>query len=165
MLASTAPRHTPRRDCRLDCCNAVLTGTAKGEMKRLQVVQNAAARLLSGAWRRDHDIVTLRLRILHWLPVGQRVGFKTAVLIWKCIHGVAPICLQELWCTQVDSIRGRPRLRSTSTGCIQLPRLQTQRSFTYNGPAVWNSLLVPLRDSSVSQHSFRKRLKTYPLAA
>jgi len=59
------------------------------------------------------------LRNLHWLPVGQRVVFTTAVLVCKCIHGVVPVYLQEL-CTQVDSIRGRPRLRSASTGCIQL---------------------------------------------
>jgi len=94
------------------------------------------------------------LRNLRWLPVVQRVIFKTAVLVWKCIHGVVPVYLQEL-CTQVNSIRGRPRLRST--GGIQLPRVQTsvaQRSFaSYNGPAVWNSLPATLRDSSVSLYT------------
>ena len=108
------------------------------------------------------------LRNLRWLPVVQRVIFKTAVLVWKCIHGVAPVYLQEL-CTQVDSIRGRPRLRSASTGGIQLSRVQTsvaQRSFaSYNGPAVWNSLPATLRDSSVSLHAFERRLKTYLFAA
>ena len=68
-----------------------------------------------------------------------------------------------------DSIRGRPRLRSASTGGIQLPRVQTsvaQRSFaSYNGPAVWNSLPATLRDSSVSLHAFKRRLKTYLFAA
>jgi len=56
----------------------------------------------------------------------------------QAIYGVAQVYLQEL-CTQVDSIRGRPKLRSASTGCIQLPRVQTsvaQWSFAYNGPAV-----------------------------
>ena len=61
---------------------------------------------------------------------------------WKCIHGVAAVYLQEL-CTLVDNIRGRPRLRSASTGCFRLPWAQAyvaQRSYAYNGPAVWNSL-------------------------
>jgi len=88
-----------------------------GQMKRLQAVQNAAAPLVSTTHRRDHSMSLLRN--LHWLPVGQRVIFTTAVLVCKCIHGVAPVYLQEI-CTQVDSIRGRPRLRSASTGCIQL---------------------------------------------
>ena len=80
---------------------------------------------------------------------------------------VAAVYVQEL-CTQVDSIRGRPRLRSASTGCIQLPGVQTsvaQRSFAYSGPAVWNSLPATPRDSSVSLHTFKRRLKTYFIAA
>ena len=109
-------------------------------MKRLQAVQNATARLVSGAHRRHHAMSLLRN--LHWLPVGQRVIFKTAVLVWKRNHGVASVYLQEL-CTQVGSIRGRPRLRSASTGCIQLPGVQmsvAQPSFaSYNGPTVCNA--------------------------
>jgi len=40
--------------CRLDYCNSLLTGTADVHVKRLQSVQNAAARLVSGARRHDH---------------------------------------------------------------------------------------------------------------
>ena len=40
--------------CRLDYCNALLTGIANGQMKRLQAVQNAAADLVSAAHRGDH---------------------------------------------------------------------------------------------------------------
>ena len=134
-------------------------------MKRLQAVQNAAASLVSGAHRRDHAMPLLCN--LHWLPVGEWVSFNTAVLVWKCIHGIAQVYLQEL-CTQVDSIRGRPRPRSASTGCIQLSRVQTsvaQRSFAYNGPAVWNTLPSTLPDSGVSLHTFKRRLKAYLFAA
>jgi len=91
---------------------------------------------VSGAHRRDHAIPVLR--VLRWLPVGQRVIFKTAVLVWNCIQGVAPVYLQQL-CTQADSICGRPTLRSVSVGCIRLPR-EKQRSFALNGLAVGNSL-------------------------
>jgi len=123
-------------------------------MKQLQVVQNSTARLVSWAHRRDHAMPLLCN--LHWLPMGQRFIFRTAVLVQKCIHGVAAVYLQEL-CTQVDSIRirGRSRLRSAPTGCIQLPRVQASvapQSFAYNWPAVWNSLSATLRDSSVSLH-------------
>ena len=49
-------RSTIPRSCLhpLDYCNALLTGIAKCQMKRLQTVQNAAACLVSGAHRRDH---------------------------------------------------------------------------------------------------------------
>ena len=48
---------------RLDYCNALLFGMSEGLMRRLQSVQNAAARLLTGARRRDH--ITPILRQLH----------------------------------------------------------------------------------------------------
>jgi len=38
----------------LDYCNALFSGIAKGQVKRLQAVQNAAARLMSGAHPCDH---------------------------------------------------------------------------------------------------------------
>ena len=56
-------------------------------LQRLQSVQNAAARLLSGAHRHDH--ITPVLVSLHWLPVRQRIIYKTAVLVWKCLHDAA----------------------------------------------------------------------------
>ena len=63
---------------------------ADGLMQRLQAVQNAAARLITGARRRDH--ISPVLRQLHWLPVRQRVQFKLAVLVFKALHGQAPQC-------------------------------------------------------------------------
>jgi len=43
-------------------------------------VQNAAARLVTGARRCDH--ITPVLWQLHWLPVRQRVLFKIAGLVY-----------------------------------------------------------------------------------
>ena len=60
-------------------------GIADGLMQRLQAVQNAAARLITGARRRDH--ISPALRQLHWLPVRQRVQFKLAVLCSKLCMG------------------------------------------------------------------------------
>ena len=66
---------------RLDYCNCVLIGIADALMRRLQAVQYAAARLLTGTRRRDH--ITPILQQLHWLPVRQRVEFKLAMLVFK----------------------------------------------------------------------------------
>ena len=126
---------------------------------RLQAVQNAAARLVSGARRRDS--VSPILRILHWLPVRWRVMFKSAVIAWKCVNGVAPTYLREL-CVPMEDVHSRPRLRSASTRCILLPRIQTstgQRSFAYSGPTVWNSLPPALREN-MSLATFKTKLKS-----
>jgi len=65
-----------------------LAGVADVHLQRLQSVQNAAARLVSGTPRREH--IPPVLRELHWLRVSERIDFKIAVLVWKCIHGRAP---------------------------------------------------------------------------
>jgi len=65
-----------------------MNGIADGLVQWRQAVQNAAARLITGARRRDH--ISPALRQLHWLPVGQRVQFKLAVLVFKALHGLAP---------------------------------------------------------------------------
>ena len=71
---------------RLDYCNSLLSGVSKGLLAKLQSVQNAAARLITRTRKFEH--ITLVLRDLHWLPVKQRVAFKVATLVYKCLHGL-----------------------------------------------------------------------------
>jgi len=61
---------------RLDYCNAVFAGLSRCDLDALQAVQNAAVKLVAGARKFDH--VTPLLRERHWLPVQQRITFKTA---------------------------------------------------------------------------------------
>ena len=73
---------------RLDYCNSLLNNISDSLLNKLQRIQNAAARLVSG--RRKFDHITPVLRELHWLPVRQRVTFKIATLVFKCLHEQAP---------------------------------------------------------------------------
>ena len=65
--------------CRLDYCNS-----AKVYLQKLQSVKNMAARMVSGVHRSEH--ITPVLEDLHWLPVSQRVVFKMALMVWKCVR-------------------------------------------------------------------------------
>ncbi len=55
---------------RLVYCNSVFTGLPKKSIRQLQLIQNAAARVLIKTKKVDH------MRFLHWLPVCQRIDFK-----------------------------------------------------------------------------------------
>ena len=55
----------------LDYCNSLLYGVSDNLIRRVQSALNAAARLLTGAGRRDH--ISPVLRQLHCLPVQRRV--------------------------------------------------------------------------------------------
>ena len=60
--------------CRIDNFNSLLTGLPAHMISRLQLVQNAAACVIS--YKRKHDHITQTLISLHWLPVEARIEFK-----------------------------------------------------------------------------------------
>ena len=68
--------------------------------------------------------ITPVLEDLHWLSVSQRVVFKTALVVWKCVHGVAPAYLSDL-CVPATAISGRQHLRYVATGILLVPRVRT----------------------------------------
>jgi hypothetical protein len=72
----------------LDYGNSLLVGFPNSQLERLQRVQNSAARFISGA--RRFDDITPILRSLHWLPIKQRIIFKMAVFVFRCLIGFAP---------------------------------------------------------------------------
>ncbi len=59
---------------RLDYCNALLAGLPSNTIKPLQMIQNAAARLVFNEPKRAH--VTPLFVSLHWLPVAARIHKK-----------------------------------------------------------------------------------------
>ena len=110
-----------------------------------QFVQNAAACLLTHTRKLDH--ITPVLRDWHWLPVWQCIVFKVAILVFKCLHGLALAYLTE-YCCLVSGVLGRQHLRSSDSGVLYVPRTKTAsggRSFAVHDPATWNSLPVDLR--------------------
>jgi len=146
---------------RLDCCNSVLAGVSSQLLQKMQVIQNAAARFVTGARRRDNMIPVLCE--LHWLPVRQRIRFKTAVMVYKCIHGWAPSYLAS-HCKPTSSCPGRSHLWSAKSGQLNFPGTKTdygKRSFAVNGPVVWNSLPTELRSPDISLDVFKAKLKTF----
>jgi len=113
-----------------------------------------------GARHRDH--IRPVLVNLHWLPVRKRVTFKTAVLVWKCLHDAAPCYLMDL-CWPVTSADGR-HLHLATSWALFVPRTRTtigQGSFTVHGPTMWNRLPAPLRSLELTLPMFRRRLKTH----
>ena len=63
---------------KLDHCNSLLYNVPKNVIKKLQLVQNAATRLITRSRKCDH--FTPILFDLYWLPVSKRIKFKILLL-------------------------------------------------------------------------------------
>ncbi|KAF7239648.1 Very long-chain acyl-CoA synthetase [Varanus komodoensis] len=77
----------------LDFCNALYVGLPLKTVRTLQLVQNRAARLLTGTGRYAH--MTPVLRQLHWLPIEARAQFKVLIMTYKALNGLGPGYLNE----------------------------------------------------------------------
>ncbi|KAF7254753.1 Formin-2, partial [Varanus komodoensis] len=100
---------------RLDFCNALYVGLPLKTVRILQLVQNRAARLLTGTGHCSH--ITPVLRQLHWLLIEVRAQFKVLVMTYKALNGLGPGYLKERLCSYMPS---RP-LRSATDALLWEP--------------------------------------------
>ena len=145
---------------RLDYGNAVLCGLPNTQLRRVQSVLNAGARLIFGLRRSDH--ISSALVSLHWLRARERTVFKMAVLVYRSLNCQAPIYLSSSL-MRVSDIPSRRRLRSSSTMQLDVPRHRISvgaRAFPVAGATIWNSLPDDVT-SAPSISTFRRRLKTF----
>ena len=93
---------------RIDYANSLLYDVSGTLLKKLQRIQNMAARLITG--RRKFDQITPVLGELHWLPIKERIEYKLSSLISKCMHDQAPKYLKD-FCIPESTVSGCQRLR------------------------------------------------------
>ena len=135
---------------KLDYSNAVLYGLKSTTTKKLQRVQNYAARLVCGFPSHLVDSKSL-LHNLHWLNVKQRIIFKVLLLVHKFFTGVAPQYFCELLL-----------VRSWNERLLYTQFMKTtsgRRSFEYVSCRLWNRLPKATRLLNTSEQ-FKGNLKT-----
>ena len=144
---------------RLDYCSTILYGLPDNSLSKFQRILNATCRLVRNIRARDH--VTPTLLSLEWLPIRDRINFRLAVIVFKCLHGLAPPYLNS-YLQLSSSIESRRSLRSSSSSNLMLPssHLKTvgARAFPVAAARVWNSLPSSLK-SIPSLSTFKSALK------
>lgn len=123
---------------RLDYCNSLYLGLPSTLLLRLQTVQNAVARLLTGT-RKFSSIIPV-LAGLHWLPIKYCIQFKILLL-----NKLVPSYLSELLRQHTPA----RTLRSAAQLLLAQPRSRLKsrgdRAFALAAPVLWNNLpLAPL---------------------
>ncbi len=124
----------------LDYGNSLLYGVPYTKFRKLQMVQNASARVLIQATKYDRISMTAVRNNFHWLPIKARIDFKILVLAWKAFNGIGPKYLNDL----LDKKHTTDNNRSADSNLLKIPatKLVTcgDRAFQKGAPTLRNDL-------------------------
>ena len=149
----------------LDYCNSLFRSLSKSNLRKLQCIQNSAARVVSNISR--YTSITPVLMKLHCLLIEQRTVFKTATLIYEFLHAGFPWDFSPYLSSNSSS--NSTRCSQSGGNFLVIPKFypsvhksvkQCGNSFVLDAPTIWNALLDEICVSP-SQASFRKQFKTY----
>ncbi len=135
---------------RVDYCNGLLP---KKTVRQLQLIQNAAARILTRTRTSEH--ITPVLRSLHWLPVTFRIDFKVLLVVYKSLNGLGPKYI-------VDMLTKYKPNRALLLSQLDIPRVHTKQgeSAFLLWIRSWNQVPEEIRCAKTLA-TFKSRLKTH----
>ena len=125
---------------RLDYRNQLFVGVSASVAGCWTSCSHSRMLLLACRWREPESLIALHLwvmRQLHWVPVRQRLKFKTAFLVFKCPRGSAPVYLVD-YCKSTCQHWSFTFEIGQSVSVSFL--FYGDRSITACGPSTWNSL-------------------------
>ena len=118
-------------------CSSVWSNTSKRNIKKLQLVQNLAARIVFGPKNVDHS--SPGIKSLNWLPVSDKLYLNDAVMMFKYILHSRFYHLAEKF-NRRSQIHTRSTRQSSQLSIPRCHRAVGQRSFSYWGAKLWHGI-------------------------
>ena len=130
--------------------------------KQLQILQNRAARIITGAPLLKSS--SLILAELEWMNIKEMREKQKAIMMYKIVHGLAPDYLTEMF--TFSSSLNDYNLRQSKLN-LELPKNRSDyynSSFAFTGAKLWNSLPDQLKEEP-SLKRFINKVKTSAICA
>ena len=166
-IRSFTPSHVLRKmyfaciQTTIDYAINVWGNTSLININKVQRLQNFAARILSN----NFDYVNHRgidiLKDLCIMNVKQRAVYFNLILMFKCIHGLAPEYLSSQIIMACEVADRSTRFNNYNNVYVPFPRKDIfKSSFIYNSSHLWNEMPNDLKEITCL-HAFKLSLKKY----
>ena len=143
-----------------DYCCEVWHVFGESQSKRLQKLQNRAARIILNM---SNDVNhSIALRALGWEPLKTERKKAKAKMMYKVLNKMGPKSLTNLFSYKCE--KTKYNLRDISSG-LSLPKPRTnnmKNSFMYDGAHLWNSIPKEIRESKILS-SFRNKIAAHKI--
>lgn len=145
--------------CHLDYCSGVWSSASKGLIRKLQVAQNKAARLVLGCSSRSN--VTRMHESLQWLNVESRLLANVLIFFHKVNQTQTPTFIFQNITYRSDLHPHSTRAASSRQMILPRPRTNSlKKTFLNRAIGFWNCLPNHLRLITCIA-SFKKKIKSY----
>ena len=137
-------------------CSQVFACANKTVLKKLQKVQNFAARVISG--RRRYQHVSDVIESLEWIPVTAMIDFNDICLLHRIITTNEPDALRQNLCYNRDVVQRKTR----HSNHLHLPRFRTnvgKKTFMYRACSLYNEYVIGSEMQALPYTRFKKMLK------
>ncbi len=98
----------------------------------------------------------------NWMSLQHRRNMNKCILMYKCLNNLAPCYLTDLFQTN-NSIHQYRTGQSNNLHVVKSKVEYTNRSYTFTGARLWNSLPQNVKDMPTLS-SFKHSCKTYFLS-
>ena len=140
-------------------CTNVWGNCNKTDLNRLFMYQKRFIRIVFNDYTTEVNDLFYRSK---WLTVFEIIEYQTSILMFKCINGIAPDYLKQLFSFNKYNVYNLRR--SIFDVIVPRPKTETlKRAFSYNGAATWNKIPTSVREAP-NILTFKRNVKFFILS-